>query len=98
MLELLPEASKQTPPVYQQTANTIAVPLVHSRLDYFGGLPDCQLTRLQHVHNVAARIVTRSKKYVHTTPILKDLHWLPVKLWIDFKLLSVIYYYDCYIY
>ena len=28
---------------------------------------------------------------MHTTPILKDLHWLPVKRWIDFKLLSLTY-------
>ena len=36
----------------------------------------------------AASIVTRSKKYVHTTPILKDLYWLLVNsgLTSDFSL------------
>ena len=69
--------SKLRPYINKRTANTVAVSLVHSRLDCnsaLWGLPDCQLNRLQHVQNVAARIVTRSKKYVHTTPILKDLH------------------------
>ena len=54
-------------------------------------LPDCQLNRLQHLQNVAARIVTRSKKSVQTPAILKNLHWLPVKLRIYFKLPSLTY-------
>ena len=61
--------------INQQTANTIAVSLVHSRLDYCNsilyGLPVFQLQRLQHVQNIAARIVTRLTKTDHTTPILK---------------------------
>ena len=40
---------------YINTANTIAVSVLHPRLDYcnflFWGLPDCQLTHLQHVNN-----------------------------------------------
>lgn len=73
------------------TANLVAVSLVHSRLDYCNavlwGIPDTQLNRLQHVQNVAARIVLRSTRSTHTTPLLKELHWLPVKLRIEFKLL-----------
>ena len=57
----------------------------------FWGLPDCPLRRLQHVQKVAARVVSESDKSVSTTPIIRDLHWLPVKLWIVFKLLSLIY-------
>ena len=34
--------------------------------------------RLQKVQNFAARIVTGARKYDHITPILKELHWLPV--------------------
>ena len=43
------------------------------------GLPQEQLNRLQRIQNIAARVVTRSKKPCHITPILKDLHWLPVR-------------------
>ena len=36
-------------------------------------------------------IVSRSKKSVLMASILKDLHWLPVKLWIDCKCFSFTY-------
>src|SRR5512140_3009896 len=69
--------------------------LVHAfmtlRLDYcyalFAGCPASSINRLQLVQNAAARVLTRSKKYDHITPILSSLHWLPVKFRIDFKIL-----------
>ena len=83
------------PYINQSIANTIAVSLVQSRLDYCNsllhGLPDLQLDRLQHVQNVAARIVTRSRKRDHITPVLKQLHWLPLHLRIQHKVLSLAY-------
>ena len=36
------------------------------------------IARLQKVQNFAARIVTGARKYDHITPMLKELHWLPV--------------------
>ena len=41
------------------------------------GLPQYLIDRLQAVQNCAARLVTRSRKHDHITPILKQLHWLP---------------------
>ncbi|KAI5621720.1 hypothetical protein C0J50_18777, partial [Silurus asotus] len=35
---------------------------------------------LQLVQNAAARVLTRSRKYDHITPILSSLHWLRVNL------------------
>ncbi|KAF7694858.1 hypothetical protein HF521_006581, partial [Silurus meridionalis] len=69
--------------------------LVHafmtSRIDYcnalLGGFPALLINKLQLVQNAAARVLTRSRKYDHITPILSSLHWLPVKFRIDFKLL-----------
>ena len=43
------------------------------------GLPQEQLNRLQRIQHIAARVVTLSKKSCHITPVLKDLHWLPVR-------------------
>ena len=37
------------------------------------------------MQNVAARIVTRTKKREHITPVLADLHWLPVPLRCQYK-------------
>jgi hypothetical protein len=66
---------------------------VSSRLDngnsLLYGLPDNQIARLQRVHNTAARILTLTKKYDHITPILQELHWLPVKQRIIFKIVTL---------
>ena len=53
----------------------------------FYGLPQNQISRLQHIQNTAARVVTLSRKSCHITPILKELHWLPVLQRIVFKLM-----------
>ena len=37
--------------------------------------------------NNAARVVSGSKKYDHITLVLKDLHWLPIRKRIEFKIL-----------
>ena len=55
------------------------------------GLPDSKLQRLQRIQNLAARIVPRIPKYDHFSPVLKALHWLPVKARILFKILVLIY-------
>ena len=46
-------------------------------------------TSLFRVHNAAARLVTSTPRYCHITPILYELHWLPVKFRINFKLLLI---------
>ena len=38
-----------------------------------------QLSRLHRLQNAAARVVSRTKKYEHKSPVLKSLHWLPVE-------------------
>jgi CRISPR/Cas system CMR-associated protein Cmr3 (group 5 of RAMP superfamily) len=66
-----------------------------SRLDYdkslLFGLPNTQLDRLQCIQNCAARIITRTKRQEHITPILKDLHWLQVQQRIKYKILLLTY-------
>ncbi len=39
----------------------------------------------------AARVLTRSRKYDHITPILQSLHWLPIKFRISYKILLLAY-------
>ncbi len=63
----------------------------YRRNSALAGLPDCDLRKLQCVQNAAARLITRTKKHDHITPILIELHWLPVKQRILFKILCLIY-------
>ncbi|KAI5622195.1 hypothetical protein C0J50_18257, partial [Silurus asotus] len=66
-----------------------------SRIDYcntlLGGCPASLINKLQLVQNAAARVLTRSRKYHHITPIFSSLHWLPVKFRIHYKLLLLTY-------
>ena len=50
-------------------------------------MPDSQLGKLQIIQNSAARLITGTKKYSPITPVLQQLHWLPVKSRISFKIL-----------
>ena len=49
------------------------------------------ISRLQHIQNTAARVVTLSKRSCHITPILKELHWLPVSQRIVLKLMLIVH-------
>ena len=51
------------------------------------GLPKYLIERLQAVMNCAACLILRKQKYDHVTPLLIELHWLPVSQRIVFKIL-----------
>ena len=73
-----------------ESAKTLASAFVLSRLDYcnslFAGLPENKLDKLQRVQNGAARLILKKRKYERVTPLLKQLHWLPVRARIEYKL------------
>ena len=49
------------------------------------GLPNNLIAKLQRVQNAAARVIAGVGKREHVTPLLEQLHWLPVELRIIFK-------------
>ena len=63
-------------------ADKIANALVSSHLDYcnslFRSLFFFNMLKLQYIQNTLGRIVTNCNRYSRATPILKQLHWLPV--------------------
>ena len=65
--------------------------LISSNLDNCNsllyGLPKYLTERLQAVQNASARLIMLSKKRNHITPLLKNLHWLPVTQRIEFKII-----------
>ena len=78
---------------YLTTAATIS--LIHafitSKLDNLNsllyGLLDVQIEKLQLIQNQAARLIFQKKKYDSVSPLLLQLHWLPVKFRLDYKIL-----------
>ena len=68
---------------------------VSSRLDYCNslliGLPDRDIFKIQRIQNYAARLVTKTKKRDHITPVLRKLHWLTIDKRIVLKVLIITY-------
>jgi len=52
------------------------------------------MSRLQSAQNAAARLVSGARRYDHITPVLQELHWLPVpavQRRVDFKMATLVY-------
>ena len=77
--------------ITKDSCNILVHSLITSRLDYANatlyGLPARQLNRLQRILNNAARLVTLCAYDSHISDICCQLHWLPIKQRIDFKIL-----------
>ena len=78
-----------------EAAKSLVHAFVISRLDYCNSLlcnvKQQHVKKLQTVLNYAARIIYSNNNTVidHVTPLLKSLHWLPVKQRIKFKVLVI---------
>ena len=76
-----------------ETTRTLVHAVVIGRLDYCNsllyGLPMKSISKLQRVQNAAARLITNAPRYDHVTPVLRSLHWLPVKERVTFKILAL---------
>jgi hypothetical protein len=55
------------------------------------GARKSQIDRLQLIQNAAAKMITGSSRTDHVTPLLRDLHWLPMAVRVKFKLLLLVY-------
>ena len=79
----------------EDSTKTLLCAFVLSRLDYcnaiLSGCPNYLIYKLQRVQNYAARLVFRSSKSDHISPLLHSLHWLPVQQRISHKTATLCY-------
>lgn len=78
-----------------KAAKQLVHSLVLSKVDYCNALlyniSDENVKKLQQIQNHAARLILKRSKLESVTPLLKELHWLPVKQRIEYKLYTIIY-------
>jgi len=76
--------------VCREVTAQLASPFVLSRRDYCnsvrGGLPRSTTEPLRQILNAAARLVVDFGPFDHVSPVLKQLHWLPIEHVIRYKL------------
>ena len=76
-----------------EACKTVAAAIVGSRLDYcnslLAGTSVSILARLQLVQNTLARVVAQKPRFCHITSVLADLHWLPIRHRINFKIVTI---------
>jgi hypothetical protein len=68
---------------------------ITSRIDYCNailhGVRQDDMQKIQRLQNAAARLFTGTKRREHITPVLEQLHWLPVVCRVKFKILVLVY-------
>ena len=78
-----------------EAAKTGASAIVGSWLDYcnslLAGTSVSNLARLQLVQNTLGRVVAQKSRFDHITPVLSELHWLPICTRIKFKIATITY-------
>jgi len=81
--------------VGQEVTTRLVLATVISRLDYCNaalvGLPQATVAPLQRVQNSAARLIFKLSSREHVTPCLLQLHWLPVRWRVQFKLCYIMH-------
>ena len=77
----------------RRCTETLVHAFITARIDYCNsllfGLPDYRINKLQRIQNAAARLICQQSRFCHISPLLFDLHWLPVKFRIEFKILLI---------
>ena len=79
----------------KNTTKILMQTLVLSKIDYCNSLllgsPKYNLDKMQHMQNIACRIIHTTGKYDSITPLLMDLHWLKVKERIQYKVAVMVH-------
>ena len=91
----LRKISSIRPFISEQSAKQLAVSLILSKLDYcnclFFDMTEENFHKLQLLQNHAARVVMKAKKRSSASALLKELHWLPVKQRVLYKIALLVF-------
>jgi len=78
-----------------EAVRNVTAAFISSRLDYCNallhGLPNTLLHKLQSVQNATARLITGTPHCDHITPVLRELHWLPIRERVKFILACLVH-------
>jgi len=83
-----PTAAPTARPIYiNRDREDLIKAFILCSLDYSNSLIYCGLmSQLRYLQTAAARLVSDARRYDHITPVLQELHWLPVRRRVDFKM------------
>ena len=77
----------------KDACTTLVLGLCISHLDYanalYYGLSDKTISHLHIILSMCAKLTLKKSKYDSTREALAELHWLPIKQRIDFKIASI---------
>ena len=75
----------------KEAAETLVLSMAISHLDYCNGIlmlvPDVDIKHMQLVQNIAAKLVLGKSKSDSSSQCHHELHWLPIKQRIQYKIL-----------
>ena len=71
----------------------VIYPLVMGCVDYCNSLlyslPRNNINQLQHPQNMTARLIRNTPRFCQITPVLYQLHWLPISVRIKFRVIRI---------
>ena len=77
-----------------EAVKTLVQAFISCRLDYcnslFYGIADGLMSRLQSVQNATARLVSDARRYDQITPVLQELHWLPIRRRVELRIATLV--------
>ena len=87
----LKDIARLRPSPSPSAAESLTHAFITSRIKYCNsilyGTSSKVLSKLQYIQNSAARLLTHSRSCDHITPVLQNLHWLPIPQRIQYKVL-----------
>ena len=83
--------TKLTKPVSEQVVNAMVTSSLYYCNSLLYGISDHQLLRIQKIQNTAARLILQMDGWSSARVMLNELHWLPRRKRISFKVLLVLY-------